>query len=91
MHITINLELRSLGSPEILPATQLYERLLAEGTRRPLGSNKLQDPGVAIEWLPAALADDVSSLFKSGHWLHQEGLRLTGKAPKNNNCNSHKK
>lgn len=75
---TVNRELRSLGSPEIRPATQLYQRLLAEGTRRPLGNNKRQDPGAAIDWLPVDLAAQAKKLFENGEWLPQEGLRLDG-------------
>lgn len=73
---TLNRELRNSGSPEILPATQLYQRLLAEGTRRPLGNNKRQDPGEATDWLPTDLAAQVKQLFGEGYWLPQEGLRL---------------
>jgi len=74
--VTLNKGLRSLGSPEIRPATLLYRRLLAEGRRRPLGSEKRQEAGAAIQWLPGDLATQVAQLFESGEWLPQEGLRL---------------
>jgi hypothetical protein len=73
---TINEELRGLGQPEIRPATFLYQRLLAEGKRRPLGANKRQDPGTAIDWLPADLAIQAKQLFGDRTWMPQEGLRL---------------
>lgn len=72
----INQELRVLGKPEIRPAVSLYQRLLAEGKRRPLIAEKRQHVGTAVEWLPACLAGEVQRLFDEQKWLPQEGLRL---------------
>lgn len=73
---TINEEFRRMGRPEIQPATALYQRLLAEGKRRPLTSTKRQQAGAAVNWLPSEVARQVSELFEGGEWLPQEGLRL---------------
>lgn len=73
---TINETLRRMGRPEIKPATALYQRLLAEGKRRPLGTAKRQHTGAAINWLPIELAHQVTQLFERQEWLPQEGLRL---------------
>jgi hypothetical protein len=81
--VVINQELRFFGKPEVLPAGDLYRRLLTEGKRRPLTTAKRQQAGAAIHWLPNDLVSQVQELFEEGMWLPQEGLRLscTAQAP----------
>lgn len=74
--VTVNKELRRLGSPELRPATLLYQRLLAEGVRSPFSSKNRRDAGAATDWLPAEVAAQVRALFEGGKRIPQEGLRL---------------
>lgn len=59
----------------ILPAVELYEWLLKNGTKRPMLKGKQRKYNIG--WLPKTLETQIDQLFSESTWFPQEALGLT--------------
>jgi hypothetical protein len=62
------------GSPQVRPAVNFYQWLLANGVRRHRPDCALFDTASVEEWCGAELASQICQLWQSEHWIPQESL-----------------
>lgn len=62
------------GSPQVRPAVAFYHWLLAHGVRRHRTECTAFDAASAEGWLGADLAEQLTALWQTGHWVPQEAL-----------------
>ncbi|MGQ0599825.1 Wadjet anti-phage system protein JetD domain-containing protein [Aquabacterium sp.] len=64
------------GFTEVTPAISLYRWLLTNGVRREKSECRSFAAGLAPQWLDAAMAVELESLWSAGLWLPQEALGI---------------